>query len=371
MEGQEREAIEDRGIPRVVRILEKGMWELKKDPDFEELLSPLDKETYDILKNSIKRGGCTETIKTWNGIIIDGHNRYKACWELKKPFGVTEMEFSDKGEAILWMIDLQIGRRNVTAFQRTALALKKEEIYEEKARDRMLAGVKADNPSQNSDQGTTKGRTDEHIARDAGVSRDTVSRVKKLQKYADEDTKRKLRRGEMSINKAYTETIQKKHVRETKVCERCGKEKPVLEFPRSRGGTFFLPICKECSSMESPGTCTQSECRNDKDLSISEVAPTQASLELTYDRLDAYPDATRLDHPIEVPNNVGEPARMPRPFTFVQGQVHFALKNMLKELRIGLNWVSQEDKNRIPELMGMLEEARMQAEQMIKKEMED
>ena len=371
MEEQKCESIEERGTPRVVRILEKGLWELKIDPDFEELLSPLDKETYDILETSIKRCGCTETVKTWNSFIIDGHNRYKACWELKEPFGVTEMEFADKSEVILWMIDLQIGRRNVTAFQRTALALKKKEIYAQKAKERMYAGVKADNPSQNSDPGTTKGRTDEHIAKDAGVSRDTVSRVKKLQKYADEDTKRKLRRGEMSINKAYTETIQKKREGETKICERCGKEKPVLEFPRSRGGTFYLPVCKECSSLDVSATATQPDSKSGKDPSLSEEARAQQSLELTYDRFDAYPDATRLDHPIEVPNNVGEPVRMPRPFSFVQGQVHFALKNMLKELRIGLNWLSQEDKSRIPELLGMLEEASSQAEQMIKKEMED
>ena len=371
MEEQEHEGMEERRTPRVVRILEKGLWELKIDPDFEELLSPLDKETYDTLESSIKRCGCTETVKTWNRFIIDGHNRYKACWKLNEPFGVTEMEFADKSEVILWMIDLQIGRRNVTAFQRTALALKKKEIYEQKAKDRMLAGVKVDNPSQNSDQGSTKGRTDEHIAKDARVSRDTVSRVKKLQKYADEDTKRKLRRGEMSINKAYTETILKKHEGETKVCERCGKEKPVLEFPRSRGGLFFLPVCKECSKLEAPTMSTQPECESNKALSVAEEVSPQTSLDLTYDRFDAYPDATRLEHPIEVPNNVGESARMARPFTFVQGQVHFALKNMLKELRIGLNWLSEEDRNRIPELLGMLEEASGQAEQMIKKEMED
>ena len=46
------------------------------------------------------------------------------------------------------------------------LGSKEEEIYEQKARERMFAGVKADNPDQNSDQGTIKGRTDEHIAKD-------------------------------------------------------------------------------------------------------------------------------------------------------------------------------------------------------------
>ena len=248
MEELGREFMEERGTPRVVRVLAKGMWELKKDPDFEELLSPLDKETYDTLRSGIERAGCTETVKTWNGIIVDGHNRYKICWELNEPFGVTEMEFTDKGEAILWMIDMQIGRRNITAFQRTALALKKREIYAEKAKGRMLAGVKVDNPSQNSDQGTTKGRTDEHIAKDAGVSRDTVARVKKLQKYADEDTKDKLRRGELSINKAYTETIQKQHAGEMRVCERCGKEKPFEDFPLRPGKSRYETVCKECEA---------------------------------------------------------------------------------------------------------------------------
>ena len=357
--------------PRIIGVLEKGMWELKRDRAFEELFVPLEKDALTRLKANIEREGCTESVYTWNKVIVDGHNRYRICQETNTPFPVTEMEFTDKDEAILWMIDRQLGRRNLSPYERTTLALKREEMYARKAKARQRAGKKIDGVPHNCAEGEGKGETREHIAKEAGVSHNTVARVKRLIAKADDDTKRKLRRGEMSINRAITELDKKEHEGQTKICERCGKEKPVLEFPRSRGGTFYLPVCKECSSLDVSATATQPDSKSGNEPSKFEEARAQQSLELTYDRFDAYPDATRLDHPIEVPNNAGEPVRMPRPFSFVQGQVHFALKNMLKELRIGLNWLSQEDKSRIPELLGMLEEASSQAEQMIKKEMED
>ncbi len=53
-------------------------------------------------------------IVTWNGFIIDGHNRYEICTEHKIPFAVMEMEFDCKEAAIAWICANQLGRRNIT-----------------------------------------------------------------------------------------------------------------------------------------------------------------------------------------------------------------------------------------------------------------
>lgn len=63
-------------------------------------------------------------------------------------------------------------------YPRTALTLQLEPLYKAEAKRRMLAG-KA-NPSQNSDEGSHM-RTDEQLAKLAGVTRDTWRRIRPAQ----------------------------------------------------------------------------------------------------------------------------------------------------------------------------------------------
>jgi hypothetical protein len=83
-------------------------------------------------------------------------------------------------------------------FARVALALKSKPLLEARAKARMVAG-KAD-PRLNSDEGPV--RTDESIAKMAGVGRDTVRKVEKIIEKADAEVIAKVRTGELSINAA-------------------------------------------------------------------------------------------------------------------------------------------------------------------------
>ena len=51
----------------------------------------------------------------------------------------------------------------------------------------------------------------------AGVSHGTLDKVKKLDADADKATKEKLRSGEISTHKAYTELVNKQHEGETRM----------------------------------------------------------------------------------------------------------------------------------------------------------
>ena len=62
------------------------------------------------------------------------------------------------------------GRRNLSAYERTKLALRLEEAIAGRAKQRMKAG-KTQDPSQKSEQG----KTSQEIAKAAGVSHDTVA----------------------------------------------------------------------------------------------------------------------------------------------------------------------------------------------------
>ena len=97
------------------------------------------------------------------------------------PFKVIERNFSTEDDAIVWIIDNQMGRRNIESAAKIRLALKKEGILSTQAENRMRSGKKTD-PSP--DQGEGKGKALEFVAKDAGVGRGTVERFKYIEKNA-------------------------------------------------------------------------------------------------------------------------------------------------------------------------------------------
>ena len=195
----------------------KALHQLTIDDEFEDVIPALSGDELSKLEENLQRDGCRDPIVVWkfwtdggagndiDRVIIDGHNRYVLCHQHEIPFTVkeiTDRELPTRASVIEWMIRNQLGRRNLTDFARAEMALKLKPIVEAKAAQREKAGKNASaDPSQNSDEG----RTDEIVARDAGVSRDTIRKVEVIQANADEETKAKLRRGEkgVSINKVF------------------------------------------------------------------------------------------------------------------------------------------------------------------------
>lgn len=99
------------------------MQELQIDPEFERIIPPLTADEFQLLKeNILAEGKVRDALITWNGIIVDGHNRYKVIREHPEiPFTTEEKSFVDREEAIWWMCGNQLGRRNLTEYQRENL----------------------------------------------------------------------------------------------------------------------------------------------------------------------------------------------------------------------------------------------------------
>ena len=92
----------------------KGFAVLEVDPEFKALIRPLRKDEYLQLEVNLSIDGCRDPIITWNNIIIDGHNRYEICNRLHIPYAVREMPFENREQAIVWICNNQLGRRNIT-----------------------------------------------------------------------------------------------------------------------------------------------------------------------------------------------------------------------------------------------------------------
>ena len=224
---------------------EKKLYDLTVDPEFRDLIPPLNEEELKLLEESLVADGCESPLIVWHGVIIDGHNRYAICRKHGIPFSIQEKNFSSRDDAMLWMLRNQLGRRNLNSYQRVELVLKFEPLVKNAAEQRMMAG-KAANPVPTLAQGQAKGKTRDHLSEAAGVSHGTFAKAKKLVQSADEETKRELRAGKVTVNRAYTELLEKEHEGETKICERCKQEKPLSAFSIPSNRRSFSSVCRDC-----------------------------------------------------------------------------------------------------------------------------
>jgi len=118
--------------------------------EFKNLIPPLNDSEFKELEDSILAEGCRESLIVWNNILVDGHHRYEICTKHNIPFKVINKNFEDENEAMLWIINNQLGRRNITDFARAELVLKKKDILLEKGREKQkqtLGGYKYNEPS--------------------------------------------------------------------------------------------------------------------------------------------------------------------------------------------------------------------------------
>ena len=168
------------------------------DKEFESLIPPLTAEEFKQLEENCVREGIRDALITWNGILIDGHNRFKIAAKHGLQWNEKRMEFADRNEAIRWIILNQFGRRNLSAYDRSVLALKLKPVIAEKAKERQ---------STHTEQGYQKSDKAEHTAKElakvAGVSHDTIHKVEAIEKSGDKRLIEEVRNGDVSINKGY------------------------------------------------------------------------------------------------------------------------------------------------------------------------
>jgi len=90
---------------------------LKIDHEFQNLIPPLMSEEINQLKLSILKEGCRDPLVIWkeHKILLDGHNRYAICIENGIIYTTIEIELPDRVAAISWIINNQLGRRNLTS----------------------------------------------------------------------------------------------------------------------------------------------------------------------------------------------------------------------------------------------------------------
>ena len=195
---------------------------IKIKEEFKNLIPALTKEEYKQLENNCIAEGIREKILIWNGFIIDGHNRYEISLKWDLEIQTETKHFQDEEAVKEWMILNQFGRRNLSNYQRSVLALQLEEVFSNKAKENLkLSGENFGKGLPMLAKAIDKINTRQELSKVANVSHGTLDKVKKIQEQASEEVKARLSTGEVSINSAYQEIKkeEKKEAYKSKVIE--------------------------------------------------------------------------------------------------------------------------------------------------------
>ena len=203
---------------------------MRIDNEFKNLIPALTDEEYKGLEQSILSEGCRDALVLWGDILVDGHNRYEICSKHGIAFNTVQKDFGSRDDAILWMMQNQLSRRNLNDFQRIEIAHKCEDAVKAKAKERQES-------TQFGGAGNislTGGQARDELGKMAGVSGKTYEHAVKVLKEAPQDIVDATRRGDMSINQAYKAIKleeKKEHIKqaERSIAEQAKKEyKPKL-----------------------------------------------------------------------------------------------------------------------------------------------
>lgn len=256
--------------------------ELQIDPEFKALIPPLSAEEYAQLEQNILADGCREALVVWesfepteqhrwahdalknnqpvackgcdgresrvehggdNGMVvcarcgyghtppdcykvflIDGHNRYEICKRHGVEYETTSREFENRDAVKVWMLDNAFGQRNLNDLDKLANRQSKYELLKEKGREKYQATV--GRPSK--EKSLSKTDNDKHdsrkqIADELGWSTGKLARATIVLNEADDATKAKVRAGDISIHKAYSDiaTAKRRNERLTEITRQC------------------------------------------------------------------------------------------------------------------------------------------------------
>ena len=180
------------------------------DPEFKGLIPPLLGDELDQLEqNIVSDGECRDAIILWEGVIIDGHNRFEICMKHGIEFKITEMEFSSRDEAKIWILENQLGRRNLTDAARIELALEKAELLRERARQNLTHGGRPRKDGAEKPLAKTSKLTDDPVnvrkavADEAGVGERTLHRYMDVKQNGSPELVSRVKSGELKIGTAH------------------------------------------------------------------------------------------------------------------------------------------------------------------------
>jgi hypothetical protein len=105
-------------------------------------------------------------------VLIDGHNRHAICERHGLEFSVKAIHFPDRAAAMLWIIDNQMGRRNLPILTRVQLQERRKHLVESRQ------GMRTDLDATSRENSRKVDTPSDRLAEQAGVSPKTYRAAK-------------------------------------------------------------------------------------------------------------------------------------------------------------------------------------------------
>lgn len=156
--------------------------EIQIDKEFQDLIPPLSSDEYAQLEQNCIKDGIRDALVVWKrpeggDVLIDGHNRYRIAEENNLEFRTEERAFPDRDSVTVWILKNQLGRRNLSNYDRSVLVLKLKPLLQAEAKKRQGNRTDLTNiPQKSAESG-------DELAQIAGVSHDTIHKVETIERY--------------------------------------------------------------------------------------------------------------------------------------------------------------------------------------------
>lgn len=219
-------------------------------PELESLIPPLLGDEFTQLEANILKDGCREALLVWPTteqvidpskpdstkqmfVLIDGHNRYKICSKNNIDFTIHLVNYKTLEEIRGFMIDNQLGRRNLGSEQISYLrGMKYIHLKQDKgkySRDEHIAqndtygmGTDENHKAQNDTYGSRdkKVNTAELLAAEFNVGQATIKRDAEFAEGLEKLTpnfKTQVLSGKLKINKKHIQQLSKTDLSENKI----------------------------------------------------------------------------------------------------------------------------------------------------------
>lgn len=170
-----------------------------------DIFPMMDGEPFDELVEDVRRNGLQVRIELYEGKILDGRNRYKACVFAGRPVLTTDVD-DFVTDPVAHVVSLNRHRRHLTKSQLAIAAGRAESMYEaerEKAkeRQRLSEGRGKKGPEIVSDL-KERGDTRDKIGQQFGISGPLVTRGRKVVNEGAPELAAAVERGVMDVSKA-------------------------------------------------------------------------------------------------------------------------------------------------------------------------
>lgn len=222
---------------------------IRIDPEFESLIPPLTADEFKQLEENCVAEGIRDPLVVWStgkpgddDILVDGHNRWKiSAHHGGIIFTTKRIMFKDRDEVKLWIIQNQLGRRNLHPLDQGKLRETEFEILSKQAKERQVRKpkdfVKENLPKQK--------QTRDIIAKEIGVSGRQFDKIRKINAEASEKTKQAIRDGDISINHAFNNLPSQRNKDIVKEAKRQAQKEHLEYLEEKASGTVSIESAKK------------------------------------------------------------------------------------------------------------------------------